>query len=544
MTIGFTDLFTVLGKAFAAQGIANTARGTTVPTAVDGLVSEFNALDPSAELAAVSIGLPSGLSGFQSAASGLQTTLQQFARDFLIFQVNADNQQPDNSLNTALVELIRQMLANSESVDASTIGVSVTPGGSNVGDGVIVTSTKRSDGLTQQNSYAETLNVAVSSDVAPGSLLITDSVSASALDFTWPEGSGASSTVQVVNSDTSILSNGGFEDESDVDNAPDDWFFSVGTIGTTVKMTNVEIQTVIMSGTPTAGNYRLYWTYRGKVYQTGILAYNASGSDVQSALRALPGLALITVVTTGSTPNFTHTITFTGAGGNVTQLTSQNNTDSGSIAHATSSGGTAQVYRGGKAMEWDSDGSQLICMQQVVDLQASTAYAVNLWAITDSVPAAGVITIDLVDGIGGSVIQDAQGTNNSFTFSATDLTTSWQSLQDLVSGETVFRTPETLPTVVYFRMRVTTAISNTSSVWFDELCLTRMATIYTGGPMVAAFGGTVEFVLADTWTIAVTNNRAGLFQEYFNRNFGMADLGLLLPYDTGGTETIDDALIA
>ena len=48
-------------------------------------------------------------------------------------------------------------------------------------------------------------------------------------------------------------------------------------------------------------------------------------------------------------------------------------------------------------------------------------------------------------------------------------------------------------------------------------------------------------VIGDTFTIAVTNNRAGSFQEWFERFFDMRAKGLLLPSDTSGS--IADSLI-
>ena len=45
-------------------------------------------------------------------------------------------------------------------------------------------------------------------------------------------------------------------------------------------------------------------------------------------------------------------------------------------------------------------------------------------------------------------------------------------------------------------------------------------------------------LVKDEWTITVTNDRGGEFQEWFFRNFGLG--GFLLPSDSGGTETIDD----
>ena len=343
-----------------------------------------------------------------------------------------------------------------------------------------------------------------------------------------------------------LLANGDFEDEDDVADAPDDWIVVTGTIGTTLKMTNVEVQTIAISGTPTTGHMLINWTDPNSNQYVSIpIGVSASAADVQAALRLFDGLEGVTVTVTGTAPNYTYSVTFNGAGGNVSQFTSTNRFDTGSITHGTTTSGSGQVFEGGKALEFDSDGSQQTQIRQrLFNLSPLTAYAVNLWARVDVVPAAGVITIDLVDG-GLNVIQDAQGVNNSFTFNVADCVNSaWKTLDTLVSGDPVFRMPATVPDVVYIRLRASTAISNTTSLYLDAFQMTEMQELYPGGPMAAAFAGSKRFRTTDTFTVAVTNNRAGEFQEWFNRNYSMASLGLLLPSDTGGSETLADSLIA
>lgn len=279
-------------------------------------------------------------------------------------------------------------------------------------------------------------------------------------------------------------------------------------------------------------------------------------------------------------------------------------------------------------------------------------YAVSLWAIADVVPAAGIITIDLVDGIGGTIIKDAQGVQNSISFDCTNLSTSWQHLDALVaavnevqqvsisgtptggtftltydgqttgtiaynadaatvqaalealsniesgdvsatggalpgtpvdieftgqlaaqdvpemttdgsgltggsspdsavatttdgsSNDLAFRTPKVLPDLVYLRVRISTAVSSGTSVFIDSVALDTMTELYSGGPFVAIFGGSIDFKVGDLWTVTTTNDRAGSIQEAYNRNFNMARLGLLLPSKTNGAETVPDTVIA
>lgn len=662
MTINFYDagngdgLFDILGKAFHAQATANTARGTTVPAQVDDVFTQLNnlsAVDPDYESYAGQ--LPAAVAGFQSSGSGLLSSLRQFCQSFLIEFVNNDALLADRELSTALAELRRQMIANGESLDASTPALTVAYGATNTGDGKLVASIKRGDGRVQESVLAEVLSGTFLSNGRTAAIQFKgEAAAASQLSHTWPRGSGATTSVPSIDAASSLLANGDFEDEDDIANMPDDWYASVGTIGTTIKMTNVEEQTVIIASDPTTGYYRLLWvTPAGDSVATAYLPYNASGADVQAALRQLPGLSAVTVVTTGTSPNFTHTITFTGIGGNLNELTSENGFDTGTISHNTTVSGSVFVYAGGKAVEFDSNGSQLTTIQQrLANLTTKASYAVSLWAAVDVVPAGGIVTVDLIDGIAGTIIRDDLGMLNSFSFGADDLLTTWQHCTDVVAAvnevqtltitgtpdggdftlydgvdttdpiaynadaatvqaaiiadlgsvgtgdvvcgggalpgtpvtitfqgrlagramplltadgsgltggtapdaavslttlgspsECVFRTPAVLPEIVYFRIRISTAISAGTSMYLDHAAMSRMQALYAGGPAVASFSGSTEWKAGDTATITATNDRAGLLGEWMERNFGLANLGITLPSDAGGAETVPDAVV-
>jgi hypothetical protein len=121
---------------------------------------------------------------------------------------------------------------------------------------------------------------------------------------------------------------------------------------TTVVNSVAEVQTIIISGTPTGGTYTVSW----QGFTTTALVFNASGATLQAALRLLPGLELVTVVTTGTTPNFTHTITMTGASGatgsaSAAPMTSTDSTTGGAhaIAHNTTTAGVNDTWTQGPA---------------------------------------------------------------------------------------------------------------------------------------------------------------------------------------------------
>ena len=545
MTVNFATLFTRLGKGIAFIEGENLSRGTTLPAFILAYQNQFD----SASLLLKAAVLPGTVtadssmrSGGSSPISSIQTTLS----NAIIETVDADSPLSSKTITPALTELIQQMIGTGDDVDASTVGATASAITGN-GDGVLVVSTKRADGRVNEYIYDEIITVECTSDTTPATATFTatgETAVTNKLSELWPAGSGASASITACGASSSLLGNGDFDDFDDVANVPDEWILSVGTIGTTIKSTAYEIQTLTVTGPPTAGTYRVSWSNAaGKVQTTAPIAYDATAATLQAAMRLLTGLESVTVTATGATPLYTHTITFVGVAGNVSQITITNNSTGGTYTPATTTAGSANAFVG-LAVELDSDGAELTCLNRRVTLAALTQYAFNMWALADVVPAAGVLTVDLVDGIGGSVINDQAGTANSFTITGSALTTSF------VAKNGVFRTPKILPPVVYLRIRISTAISAGTSVFIDHAALVAMTSLYTGGPVAAIFSGKTSFtkggteVDADVFTLTCTNNRAGEFQEWFERLFDMTSKGLILPSDTGGTETLDDSLIS
>lgn len=208
--------------------------------------------------------------------------------------------------------------------------------------------------------------------------------------------------------------------------------------------------------------------------------------------------------------------------------------------------GSPDIYLGAKALRILGNGAQLTRVSQAFDdagagtagvLLPNTVYAVNVVTKVSSVPAAGVLRVSLQDST-DTVLQDDAGTNLSYTISLPGETTTW------AQHPQTFRTPRVIPAGCQFVIELTTALTNTVSVYIDEAALAPATRLYAGGPFVGVFQGAEKWVLNDRITLAVTNDAAGLFQQAFERLFGMRGMGLTLPYDTGGGETINDNLIS
>lgn len=96
-------------------------------------------------------------------------------------------------------------------------------------------------------------------------------------------------------------------------------FISIESIGTNLEIatatttpgdaTHNEVQTLTISGSPSAGTFYLTWNKTGTTEKTGNLAYNASAATVQAALEALPSIGAGKIAVSGTIPG-TQTMTF------------------------------------------------------------------------------------------------------------------------------------------------------------------------------------------------------------------------------------------
>ena len=113
--------------------------------------------------------------------------------------------------------------------------------------------------------------------------------------------------------------------------------------GSAISGTN-EAQSVTIGGTPTGGNFTL--TFGAQT--TGVIAFNPSAGDVQTALRALSTIGQYGCVVTGATGG-PFTVTFTGqlANTDVAAMTATATglTPSGTVTIATPTPGVVGIYK-------------------------------------------------------------------------------------------------------------------------------------------------------------------------------------------------------
>ena len=295
MTVEFTDgvngdgLFDILGKAFQAMAIIDTSINTSITTEVTDALAQFAKRTSTLELQKTIEGLSAANDSLKSAGMSMKTILSRYVDRLIIEMVDADNALPSKTTQVALEELISQLDTASQSVDSSTASGTVTADAANTGNGSVVLSVKNGKGRNAENALAEDLVMTCVSNGRTSGFRTQGEAAVPAMAVDWPKGSGASRVITSVDASANILSNSDFEDESSIDKVPDNWIVSVGlgaTAGGLFAMTDVEEQTITISGTPTGGQYYLHWVNQdGKSETSGKLSYAASQAQVRSELR-------------------------------------------------------------------------------------------------------------------------------------------------------------------------------------------------------------------------------------------------------------------
>lgn len=381
-------LFDILGRGFFALDTLNTATLTTIPGELEDFVEQFqNLVGTDLDFKASLDGLAAATTTWQSNGIALSSKVAATCMTLINEFVQADSDEPANTFLDNLTFLIEQMQSAGSYVENNSVTLTLATDPDaigNVGDVAICYTERRGDGRIQENALQEVIQIVVTSESTVGTPALSwqgeDAVST--LSHEWPKGSGLSRQISARTADNSLLSNGNFETTT-IAHTPDDWVIQIGTPGSTVWITLPEIQTITIAGTPTQGSYAVQWEdEEGITRTTEELAYNASGSALQTALRAIRGLDQVTVSTTGTSPDYTHTITFTGVAGDLTRLTSVNHlVHPGAvptITHATVRNGDDGSFKG-RSLRLDSDGAEFTTLYQPLDLEDDTVYICHFW---------------------------------------------------------------------------------------------------------------------------------------------------------------------
>jgi len=530
--VNLDGLFNVLGRMFYILDRLNTCRGTTVPTAVDNAVASYKLdTDAPASVGDEIANMVTKLEAWKTASNPLASQVATMAQKYVLECVDANIGLPNKSLEKAITALIDAMDGNYH-VDASTVSASVTPHVSTT-DWSIVTTLTHGDGKALVLPLAETITITPSND-SPPTLKVTSPDAVAALDEEWPGGSGLSTTLESSSVATNLLTNGGFESVDD--SFPTGWVPRAGLVGTDWTVTTVETQTVTIAGTPTSGFYFLRATCPDGIERvTERLAYNATAATLQAALRKLPGLDQVSVTSTGTTPNFTHSVVFNGVAGNVTAMASISSLNTGTISHGETTAGSTNAFTG-RGMVLTGDGAtNAEIVIELPTLTADTVYCLH-WRHKISSGATGTVRFAVLNSVAGSVVTDSAGNSNSLSVDISTLTTSFAATKLFI------RVPPSLKQPAFLSIKATTAVANTKLYCFDELVLVKAKQLYAGGPYAAAFRGNVPPLPTEYWDLVVANDRSGTLHEWFDRCFNLRAGNLVLP--TSGGTSIPDSVVA
>jgi len=261
-------LFTALGKIYGAIRSTNGQRGDTAPASSGNWGSGGPAIKAlGTQIDDIRSTIPSGFAnlydGIYQTKSSMKTQQRQYisdlttlARNLVVEMVHADANLPQKTEAYALRELVRQMVASSDSVEANSVSVSVSAGGSNVGTCQINATVKGPNGVNREYVYAENIEVTCTTDQFTGTLgnevfsAAGELAESDKFATNWPDGSGCSSSLTMIDyegdqSAGNYLTNSDFQDWTGSTPAADDWTILVGTAGTSV----VRESSTVYSGT-------------------------------------------------------------------------------------------------------------------------------------------------------------------------------------------------------------------------------------------------------------------------------------------------------
>lgn len=206
---------------------------------------------------------------------------------------------------------------------------------------------------------------------------------------------------------------------------------------------------------------------------------------------------------------------------------------------------TSNAHLGSSAVEIVGDGANLTAFFQRTASSTDTrgtikglrTYCIGFWLRHAGVlPAAGSLVVELLNTATGSVYNSTTATY--------DLTNAGVITNSYQLKTIILQANSDVPAQCSLRFRLATAITAGRSIYIDSAFIAEMHRPHVNGPAVLVVPGRTAFVPYDRFTVAITNNYAGDIQRYADQAFDLYQLGLHIPSDTGGGETILDSNVA
>jgi len=218
------------------------------------------------------------------------------------------------SIQGSLTALINQMNATGQTVARCTVSAVSTPQAGVIGNGVVVLSTKRGDGLTQENLIAEAALLICTQDSYTGGAtagretfqFLGQPQTGGTWDWDWPQGSGAVASLSAISSTQSGTASGNLLTNSNFENwtagALNNWRLAVGTWGIDAQQSNnaflgsyavqinptgTPIQLIQTFGSGATGTSPTLTGQRSYPFNLWVRATSASGTPIGGVLLTL-----------------------------------------------------------------------------------------------------------------------------------------------------------------------------------------------------------------------------------------------------------------
>lgn len=232
---GTGGLFTRLGKLVKYIHAWIAYQGTTLMGSGSGADEILDQFNDRRDLVG---GVQGNFEGFASAMEGWESQLKRVA-DGVLADLQSELNSPSAAPATILPLLAQRMIADGQTLDASTVSASLSSTATtNVGNGVLLLSVLGPDGQPDQRIFSETLTVRCSDDRFGGAsagqerLRITGFPAQRVTSYRT-QGSGSYEGL-TVSAGANLLANGDFETFTTA-NTPDNWTLGTGAVaGSTV----------------------------------------------------------------------------------------------------------------------------------------------------------------------------------------------------------------------------------------------------------------------------------------------------------------------